>query len=239
MRRWCMLAVLSTFVLSACDDALDPSDETVRLLFDFNVGTFGWQAGFADYPIGEEELYQLESGHVALPAPLDQSRKGFRVSGLNHSDDLFMFLKRRVDDLVPDATYRVRFEVEFATNAPRDCSGVGGAPGESVFVKVGTAAIEPKANEQDGYLRMNIDVGSQAEGGENALVIGHVANSNTDCNAPVYQLKQVISEPQIFEGRAAADGSLWLIIGSDSGYESTTSLWYTRIEVGLQQLTSD
>jgi len=238
MRRWYMLALVAALGLSACDDALDPGDDTVRLLFDFNVGTFGWQAGFADYPVGEEELHELLSGQHALPAPLDQSRRGFHVSGLNHSDDLFMFLKRKVADLVPRAMYRVRFELEIATNAPRGCSGVGGAPGESVYLKVGAADVEPNTIQQAGYQRMNIDVGSQSEGGENALVIGHVANSNTDCNAPVYQLKQLISEPQIFEVEADAEGSLWLIIGSDSGYESTTSLWYTRVEVGLLQLAS-
>jgi hypothetical protein len=233
MRWWYRFAVIAALALSACDDALEPGDDTVRLLFDFNVGTFGWQAGFADYPIGDEERHQLMSGHLTLPAPLDQSRRGFHISGLNHSDDLFMFMKRKVADLVPGATYRVRFELEFATNAPRDCSGVGGAPGESVYVKAGAADVEPVAVANENYYRLNIDVGSQSEGGENALVIGHVANSNTDCNAPVYELKQLISEPQIFEVEADAQGSLWLIIGSDSGYESTTSLWYTRVEVGL------
>ena len=33
---------------------------------------------------------------------------------------------------------------------------------------------------------------------------------------------------------------LWLIVGTDSGFEATTSLWYTRIDVRLvpQEVTT-
>ncbi len=38
--------------------------------YDFRGGAQGWQAGFADYPPGEETGYQLESGIRELPQPV-------------------------------------------------------------------------------------------------------------------------------------------------------------------------
>ena len=57
--------------------------------------------------------------------------------------------------------------IDLATNVPAGLVGIGGSPGESVFVKAGASTVEPLA-EEDGsrYLRMNIDKGNQANGGE-------------------------------------------------------------------------
>lgn len=41
------------------------------------------------------------------------------------------------DGLVAEAAYEVSYVVRFASNAPSGCAGVGGAPGESVWKKVG------------------------------------------------------------------------------------------------------
>ncbi len=71
-----------------------------------------------------------------LPAPLQPSPALF-LGGDNRSDDLFMFYKAHVGGLLPGASYFVRFEVEVATNVPMGCVGIGGAPGESVWVKAG------------------------------------------------------------------------------------------------------
>ena len=89
----------------------------------------GFVAGFADYPPAHEEIYELTSGHRALPAPLE-SQSGLFISGVNRSDDLFMFFKGPIDGLTPEASYAVEVSVEIATSTPAGCFGVGGAPGE-------------------------------------------------------------------------------------------------------------
>ena len=113
--------------------------ETVRLGFD--AGTAGFVAGFADYAPADADIYNLTSGHRALPQPLD-SRSGLFISGVNRSDDLFMFFKGSVGGLIPGARYAVTASVEIATDAPASCFGVGGAPGEGVWIKVGASDIE-------------------------------------------------------------------------------------------------
>ena len=72
-----------------------------------------------------------------------------------------MFLSRQVDGLEPGTTYRVTISVDVATNVPAASFGIGGSPGESVYVNAGATTIEP-AIERDGqdWLRMTINKGN-------------------------------------------------------------------------------
>ena len=81
----------------------------------------------------------------------------------------------------------------------------------------------------DNYYRMNIDKSNQSQGGEDMMVIGDFSN-DTDQN--VYTLKSVTSQTP-FQVQANSDGELWLVVGSDSGFEGTTSIYYSKIEVLL------
>ena len=129
-----------------------------------------------DVLLTRADIYELTSDHRALPPPLAPEPALF-ISGVNRSDDLFMFFKGPVDGLSPGARYDVTVSVEIATDVPAGCVGVGGAPGESVWVKVGATAVEPVPVRHGTYLRMNIDVGNQSAGGSEGVVLGNVANS--------------------------------------------------------------
>ena len=98
-------------------------------------------------------------------------------------------------------------------------------------MKAGVSLQEPEGNlAGDGHLRMNIDKGQQSNGGANALVLGTVASTIPCGELPRYELKTLSSGDRIM---AETDdrGVLWLIFGSDSGFESLTSLYYTRVSV--------
>ena len=150
-----------------------PTDtaDVMTLHFDFDEGPLGFVAGFADYPPAHEEIYELTSGHRTLPPPLEL-QSGLFLSGVNRSDDLFMFFKGPIAGLTPGANYAVEVGVEIATSTPSGCVGVGGAPGESVWIKAGVTAEEPVAVMEDTYLRMNIDIGNQSNGGTQAVSAG-------------------------------------------------------------------
>jgi hypothetical protein len=76
---------------------------------------------------------------------------------------------------------------------------------------------------------MNTDKGNQATGGENAVVLGEIANSQPcDGREPQWELKQ-LSRMETVDVTADSDGRIWLLVGSDSGFESITSLYYTRV----------
>jgi hypothetical protein len=74
--------------------------QTIELDYNFDSGTLGWTAGFADYPPSTDRdgsLYELFAGLRFMPLELTGAPKqGFYIQGHNRSDDLFMYLKRRL-----------------------------------------------------------------------------------------------------------------------------------------------
>lgn len=217
-----------------CDTTTDPQWPVIfERTFDFSEHTDGWIAGFADYPIGEEEFYELMSDRTPLPEPLDSTQFSIMISGNNHSDDLFMFLKRRFIGLGSNRLYDIVFEVEMASQYPQNAVGVGGGPGSSVYFKVGGFPTEPLTEVIDGYHRMTIDKGNQAAGGEDMVTLGTIGISGDDF---VYTLIRGDSENFPVRVRSTQDGDLWLIVGTDSGFESTTTLYYNEIVVKLTEV---
>jgi hypothetical protein len=204
--------------------------------FDFRNGAQGWRAGFSDYNPQFHDI-NAKSGIRNLPAELGPGT-GFFLKGTNRSDDLFMFLKRRLgreSGIQPNQLYQARLTIVFGSNVPTGCSGIGGSPGESVFLKAGASSIEPKpVSSDDGELLMNVDKGNQATGGPAASSAGDIGNG-ISCDAPEEPPWVSLERHHIhdFLVRSDANGRLWLLVGTDSGFEGTTALYYQRIEVKL------
>jgi hypothetical protein len=229
-----MLATLSFAVLAACSDSTAVSRDNIELTYDFSTGFQGWEAAFADYPVGKEAEWGLNASLATLPSPLETTRRAILLTGVNHSDDLFMYITRGVEDLVPNGRYALRFRVALATNAPRGCVGVGGAPGEAVVLKVGASAAEPqRVVDAAQYYRTNFDYGAQLAGGRDVSPIGNLANSNENCLSPRYELKEFDSGPTPLTYAADANGRLWLIVGIDSGFEGTTAAYIASVRVEI------
>jgi hypothetical protein len=241
--QWCIVGLLplsldlfsasgfissdGVFGCSSGDAFLDGGERT----FSFNLteGTQGWRGGFAEYPLGQEVFYELIFDYRPLLPDLDPNEYGLFVSGHNHSDDLFMFVKRRVDGLAPNQIYLVDFAIEIGSEAGSDCVGIGGSP--AITLKAGATQIEPIAiADFSGFLRMNIDKGNQSTSGANALVLGDTG-VDVDCNEPVFESKRLETPANVsFETTTDDNGAAWLIVGTDSGFEGVTRLFYTHIE---------
>lgn len=213
---------------------------SVRLDFDFRDGAQAWEAGFAEYS-PEMEGMMLEAEMKPLPPELGINGTGYYVQGMNHSDDLFMFLKRRLgrdDGIVPGQEYRVIFTIVFASNAPSRAVGIGGSPGESVFLKAGASMVEPEVylDSADNYYRINVDKGpGNGRGGEAASIVGNIANGLSAEENPRYVSLKRQHEHQ-YTVNASSDGELWLLVGTDSGFEGLTGIYYQRISVTLVPL---
>lgn len=228
------LVFLLAGVAAGCSSTALEGEVAFRRSFSFGDGAKdGWEAGFADYP---SDLAEVDYGLVfearELPPELGPGR-GLYLAGVNHSDDLFMFLKREIDGLAPNTTYDVRLRVMVASNAPSGCAGAGGAPGESVYLKVGASTREPVVEVKDRFHTLSVDKGDQAGGGRNAVVVGDVANGSpcaVSLNAP-YKLLARDNDAQPVTVSSDDDGRLWVFVGTESGFEGTTSLYYTAIEV--------
>ena len=218
-------------VIGGCSGHPSEPTDALTFSFDFHQGPQGFTAGFADYPPADAESYELTSGHRALPAPLGPHAALF-LSGVNRSDDLFMFFKGPLGALRPGVRYGVTVNLEIATDTPSGCVGVGGAPGESVWVKAGATAVEPAAIREGAYLRMNIDIGNQSAGGEQAAVLGDIANSR-GCEQPRrWERKPLLGRTPV-PLTGSPDGRAWLLFGVDSGFEARTEVYFTRASVTL------
>jgi hypothetical protein len=231
------VAVVVAFIVYGVVTALSSS---VRLDFDFRDGVQGWEAGFAEYS-PEMEGMMLDAGIRPLPSELGINGTGYYLQGMNHSDDLFMFLKRRLgsdDGVVPGQEYRVMFTIVFASNAPSGAVGIGGSPGESVYLKAGASTVEPEVylNSADNHYRMNVDKGEGNEpSGEAASKVGDIANGLSAEEDPRYVSLKRQHEHQ-YTVNASQDGELWLLVGTDSGFEGLTGIYYESIVVTLVPL---
>jgi hypothetical protein len=205
---------------------------TVAVSYDFSSEDHGFSAGFADLPADyDESLYDLQHGHRDLPANLGGGKALF-ISGANRSDDLWMYWKKQITGLVPGRLYELAMDLEFASSSAEGLVGIGGPPGEAVTVKLGATTRDPvAAPDKQGWLRMNIRKGNQSVGGKDLPAAGHVAKPADGTENYVLLHRDNRSTKRTV--RAAADGSLWLVFGTDSGFEGTTALYYTKLSAVL------
>lgn len=211
---------------------------SLQLAWSFERRMQGFEAVFADLPEHwDQPTYQIDYRREDVPPPLNGYR-GLRLTSHNSSDDLAMLVKTPVEGLLPETIYRVELDVEIATNVPFGCSGVGGSPGESVYVKLGASAEEPVAevDPADGWLRLNIDFGNQSQEGMNARVVGDLSNS-ASCDDGLeadWELKALTTRGQPMLISTDADGTLWVFAGTDSAFEGLTQYYITALRARLE-----
>jgi len=222
------------FLLFGCnkdDENVITYPETVELTYDFQNDNQSWEGDFADYPFGEESFYELSYEFSNLPIPLNTNSGALKQSGNNHSDDLFMFIRRQINELEPNTNYKVSYEIEFASDVADGQFGVGGSPGEGVIIKAGAAIRKPEKVNKSGFYQMNVDKNNQANSGSDMVVIGDFSN---DTNQNEYTLKNLVAN-DILTISTNGSGELWLVVGTDSGFEATTTIYYNLIKVRLEK----
>jgi hypothetical protein len=230
---------LLIFFVAACGIEDEPGGfRIISYTFDFNTSKHDWIPGFAEFPSGPDDstFYELQFAHTALP---DSHKRALMLSGNNHSDDLFMYVKKKITNLDPNTPYTLTFEVEMESDAQKASVGAGGSPGQSVYVKVGASKNEPKTLIDDDYYIVNIDKGDQSQSGADMIVIGDISIPSDSSgyvaikrtNAPLNN--NSYNSPIV--ATTNSDGEMWLIVGTDSGYEGITTLYYTNINIVLSR----
>ncbi|MBO7742728.1 copper amine oxidase N-terminal domain-containing protein [Paenibacillus sp. MWE-103] len=205
------------------------AEQPVSVGYAFEKDAQGWTGGFADLPVQHEDAdYQLAFNWSALPAIDGKQLNGLKLSGMNRSDDLFMYAVKKLgaaDGLKPNTAYAVKLGFRLATNEASDSVGIGGSPGQSVYVKAGVVNVEPKAVETEGDYRMNLDKGNQATDGKDMRLVGDA--SKPDSAKEGYQLKPIHLEASVTTN---ANGEAYLVIGTDSGYEGLSTLYLADVQ---------
>jgi hypothetical protein len=217
-------------------------EKEYQFTYTFNEDQEDWITGFADLPADyDHAIYELASGWSELPSGLDGN--AIYLSGHNRSDDLFMFLKKQVVGLKPNTTYQVFFSIDLASNTPAGLMGIGGSPGESVYVKAGATTNVPEVIEdKDGWLRTNIDKGNQASEGEDMINLGTLANPNIDLDTftgEEYAIMTLDNQDRVFTVTTDSQGRVWVIAGTDSGFEGPTKVYYDKISIRMSEVESE
>lgn len=199
--------------------------------FDFALGNGGWLAGHADYQPNTAPPDVITEIRT-LPSPF--GGVGLYSAGTNRSDDLFIYVKTKIGGLVAGTTYRLSTTVDFLSDVPAGCVGVGGAPGESVWIVVAVASSEPQTIFNGSDYRLNIDRGNQSQSGRDGIVIGNIANSVQNCGARRWESRSLSTpSPSPLSVRADERGEIWFLVGFDSGFESLSRIFYQRFAVRL------
>jgi len=231
------LLIVSLLVsVAACNQTTEDTAGPLEFAFTFDQDEQQWAGGFADLPVDHEERgYDVAFRHAGIPVEGEES-KGLLLTGNNHSDDLFMYVARGFgpeDGLTPDTAYTVDLSFDLVTNVPPGMMGIGGSPGESVYIKAGVVDRQPQAVEdaagRAGYYVMNLDTGSQSRGGADMMVLGNAAKAEGEgAGDESFRYKPFQAS---FEVTANQEGRLWVIIGADSGFEGISELYLGNISV--------
>ena len=223
-------AIASLSILSACGGGDDDAPANPpQIASTFSAGLDGWKGAYSDYTTDTEPTDVVWESR-ALPAPLTGT--AYFTGGTNKSDDLFVYSKKKFSGYQPSRQYKLTFEIEIATNLSSGCFGVGGSPGESVYVVAGAAPTEPKTVLANGEYTVNLDRGNQATPGKTSQVLGNVANAVPNCGPQVYQTKILKSAaPLIVQSDAAGD--IWVYFGIDSGFEAKSSVFYKSVKAAV------
>lgn len=227
--------LLALSMMTGCTSLAKVSDGANSIKFDFEKDDAGFMPIYADYPYSEgvEEFYEFQHNYGTVP--IDGAGNGIFISGNNHSDDLFMGYVKALEGFVPAKTYHFSVSFKLATDVEGGLVGVGGAPGESVTVKCGVTQTDPAAlpveNGDFTFYRLNIDAGRQSNGGKDMVVVGDMAKAEN--NRPgEYEFKEFTAE---FDTAANAQGEVYLVIGTDSGFEATTSYYLDDISITWEE----
>ena len=165
-------------------------------------------------------------GFAVLPLPLAPGG-GYLLSSRNESDDVWMFIFRQIVNLIPNRSYRLDMQIGVAANGGSRCPGIGGSPGEAVTIKAGGVSQRPATRIERGtYVAVNFEKGAQSAGSREVPVIGDFSTGSTNCFNPPYERKALTTPIGGAIVTTDANGSLWLVIGTDSGFEGTTAIYY-------------
>lgn len=219
------LFLLAGLMVGGCADDSRESLQIFTLDYNFTNGVNGWAAGFTDYPVGETEqsdtIYQWMAELVPGPGTLS-TQNTFLLSCNNVNSDVFMFIKRRVENLRPNTNYAIVFDITLATNA---------TAGQTVILKAGGSELEPKKVIENGYYSLNIDKGDNLNGGETLFSFGDVGGGS-----PSPEEYNLVSRSNSYSYaplvvRSNSKGEIWLVVGTDSLYEGTNNVYYSHISV--------
>jgi len=218
-------------LLTGCGGGTGEPSIGTDINYSFAQNTDGWEVGYSDYSTLTKPT-DVEQVHAIIPIP--GASKALYMGGTNLSDDLLLYTTRKVSGLLPNATYTGRFTVTFASDAPAGCAGVGGPPGESVWLICAVSGTKPENKQTSEEFRLNISRGNQGTAGDSSDVLGTIGVSGIPCSDNRQAAIKALGPGKWIPFTTDDTGSAWILIGLDSGFESYSRIWLQSIKFTYQ-----
>jgi len=189
----------------------------------FAGGDAGWVGGASDYPVAYQSAMSIVLDQRPSPGSLRAEPNSFYTYGVNNSDDLFLFIKRRIVGLEPARAHTVRICVTVAASRL----------GSHMIGKAGGTSFEPAVvtAEIDGpYYWMNIDKGLQSQAGRDSRLLGRLRDPADE--RPGY-VHTTLCTREAMTVRTDSAGALWIYSGAESTFETDTEAYWLQVDVQL------
>lgn len=189
----------------------------------------------ADVPTDYMDKNFYEYNFEITDSPVENMGSAIRIDGSNHSDDMFMGFYKKVEGLKPHETYIFKLSFDVGTNIPKGMTGIGGSPGSSVYVKAGIVPVIPLVEVDDNnYYRLsNIDKNNQSESGADLKVVSNMEKESNEFSEE-YEYKTIV---KYFVAETNETGGTHIVIGTDSGFEGMTTIYYGNLKLSVRKYT--
>lgn len=189
----------------------------------------------ADVPENYMDDNFYEYTHEVVDS-FDNDGKAIKIIGNNHSDDMFMGFYREVKGLEPNTEYILKLQFDLGTNVPKGMMGIGGSPGTSVMVKAGFVSEEPQlVKDALNHIRFeNVDKANQSQSGKDLKVVSNMEKASDDYTE-AFEYKTIA---RYFRATTDENGVVYLLIGTDSGFEGKSEAYYQDVKLTVREATS-
>ncbi len=231
-----IIIIVIMFWVAGCSFNEDIAGQEADLIsvFDFETGSQNWEGGIADYPVLTRDSLSFNFDNLQVPNNLLVEGSGLQITSDNPHGDLFYYFVRHITDLKPNTQYKLDFEFLLYVQTDSD---IDKSSSDGVYLKIGGVKYEPVLLKQtmtdnQEYMVLNVDKGETNEdSGEDMVMIG-------DITGFMGVSPEVISGntfDKIIEVQSNANGSVWLIIGVDSGVKTRLTFGLTAVTVYYTQ----
>jgi hypothetical protein len=169
---------------------------------------------------------------------LDTNKRALKLVGYNSTDDLCALIVHHYNNFEANATYRIFFDISFATDILIEGIGAGGSPD----LPLGAGAINVKPMNRiedidgftDGIYRGNFSSFQNGEDNQDFCIVGRIGA--TDEFPGEYTIAHRNNFDKIFQATSNDQGELWGLIGIDSSFEGITTIYFLSIDIYFLKL---
>gem|GEM_PF-833104 len=235
-----LLLLISPFLLAGCD-VLESDAPVTTFEYDFTQSDHNWEAFISNYSNADLQQLDFTTDYTNLPSPLSSSENAHFVHAENHPEGFKILYRKQIDGLEPFTPYQIRYTIRFATDVPSGCDEIGEPAGEDVRVLARSHVVKPDTTNIQGFDFENILNIQHLENPQtwlNESTIGDITNTRGCSESRQFEMKEIRTRSNFDSLTADSNGRVWLMFGTHTGYQGSTSLYYTYFKAEFEKISN-